>query len=178
MGQLREWMNLVESTAHLPRKFWYNANGHQFFDAGTHADDVLANWKEMGLPEAGIREITGSTSHDPTEISREDNDSNGDFDEDYDDDYDDDFLDQNEGNLLSLAMSHGWVRGGYESEVWGPFLHGADMRSVRKAADYISTMYPDAVRNGLIIGTNDDGIHLQPNEIAPFIKRGKLPDPQ
>lgn len=165
---MRYYINLVEGAmAYMPRKFWYNPNGDRFLDVGTHADDVLGSWREMGLPEASIRAITGSTSADPTEITNDDGSSN--------DDDDDDFLDENEGSLLSLAMSHGWVRGGYESEVWGPFLHGDDIIGLRKAAKYISEMYPNAVRNGIIIGQNEDGLHLQPNEIAPFIRRGKLP---
>lgn len=170
MGEsVRELINIVEAfEAHLPRKFWYNAKGDQFFSVGTHSDDVLSNWEEMGLPEASIREITGSTGVDPTEIAPDPDDHN-------DDDYEDEFLNQNEGHLLLLAMRFGWVRGGYESVAYGPFLQGDDLSTVRKAAKYICEMYPQAVQNGIIIGTFDDGVHLQPNEIEAFIRRGILP---
>lgn len=115
-NELKRWMRLCEAmTAHLPRKFWLNPKTGQMDACSDHVSDVLS----MDLPE-----IDEWKEH----LSQYENDE---------DEYED-AIDQNQSELLELAMKHGWVRGGIDNV---PFLHNPDKRLVRAAAKILHDTY-------------------------------------
>jgi hypothetical protein len=144
-NDLRLWMTLCESMPHLPRKFWLNPTTGQLDPCGDHASAVL----DMGLP--GTKEWEEHLAQYA----------------DHEDDYDD-AIDQNQSDLLELAMNNGWVRGGNE-----PFLYHNDIKLLQKAARILRDTYGE---ERILIETGGGYAHtLDGHDLDRFIKFGRLP---
>lgn len=153
---LYEEIVLMEGSDLLPRKFWFHPNGEKVLDCEhtDHATFVLEHGSRMGLPKDRIQSMV-----DHVETFEDDHDRSR-------------ALDAVEGDALDLAFSHGWVRGGYEYDI---YLHGDDRKSVRKAVDYFSSMYPDW-SNRIVVDLNHGWQGwLQGSEIKRFVQSGRLP---
>ncbi len=165
MNPIRHYMQIVEAIRplpnqrriaettmkRLPRKFWLNPTTEILLACTDHVSAVLEDWQEMGISEAEIREWKEHLSQWEGE------------------DYED-ALDENQGDLLHIAMRHGWVRGGDEG---GVFLHQDNKNLLRSAARFLRDhcgIDEIIVRLGNVF----EG-RLAPHELDLFIKIGRFP---
>ena len=151
-GMINRFMKIFEVIARLPNKFWLNPKTSDLVACGDHCCSVLEN--KLNLP---VNEVQEWIEH----LSQYKNN---------DDEYNS-ALDENQSDILELAMKYGWVRGGNDGS---PFLQSNKMIYLKSAAQYLRDMYNI---NKLIIECGDGNRvinqTLEGHEIDNFIRSRK-----